>query len=134
QRRVRAVAVPDERMREGRLRALRGIRFAARLGFTIEPETWAAIVRSAPYLGRLSRERVKQEIEKTMEQVVCPSRALDMWRSSGALAALVPALAEQDDIAFAAADHVPMPARTGRAERAEGRRGRRILSMFLGLA
>ena len=50
------------------------------------------------------------------------------------MAALVPALAEQDDIAFAAADHVPMPGRTGRAERAEGRRGRRILSMFLGLA
>ena len=134
QRLVRAVGVPDERMREDRLRALRGIRFAARLGFTIEPETWAAIVRSAPYLGRLSRERVKQEIEKTMEQVVCPSRALDMWRTSGAMAALVPALAEQDDIAFAAADHVPMPGRTGRAERAEGRRGRRIVSMFLGLA
>jgi len=130
---VRAVGVPDERMREDRLRALRGIRFAARLGFTIEPETWAAIVRSAPYLGRLSRERVKQEIEKTMEQVECPTRALDMWRSSGALAALVPVLAEQDDIAFAAADHVPMPGRTGRAERAEGRRARRIVSMFLGL-
>src|SRR5688572_2734986 len=64
QRVVRAVGVPDDRMREDRLRALRAIRFAARLGFVIEPATWGAIVRSAPHLGRLSRERVKQEIEK----------------------------------------------------------------------
>src|SRR6476659_3635361 len=41
---VRAVGVPDERMREDRLRALRAIRFAGRLGFEIEDETWKAIV------------------------------------------------------------------------------------------
>ena len=80
-------------MREDRLRALRAIRFAARLDFAIDDETWKAIVRSAPHLPRLSRERVKQEIEKTMEQVRCPSRAFALWRSSGALASLVPPLA-----------------------------------------
>jgi tRNA nucleotidyltransferase (CCA-adding enzyme) len=133
QRLVRAVGEPDERMREDRLRALRAIRFAGRLGFVIEPETWNAIVRSAPYLGRLSRERVKQEIEKTMEQVACPSQAFAMWRSSGALRALVPVLADQDEIAFASADHVPLPGRTRRAERVDARRARRVLSMFLGL-
>jgi len=130
---IRAVGTPDERMREDRLRALRGIRFAARLGFTIEPETWNAIARSAPHLGRLSRERVKQEIEKTVEQVTCPSAAFAMWRSAGALPALVPALTEQDPIAFAAADHIPFPGATTRAERADARRAHRILSMFLGL-
>jgi tRNA nucleotidyltransferase/poly(A) polymerase len=77
---VRAVGVPDERMREDWLRALRAIRFAGRLGFEIEDETWKAIVRSAPHLPRLSRERVKQEIEKTMEQVRCPSHAFALWR------------------------------------------------------
>jgi len=130
---VRAVGVPDERMKEDRLRALRGIRFAARLGFDIEPETWKAIARSAPHLGRLSRERVKQEIEKTNEQVTCPSQAFALWRSSGALAVLVPALAAQDDLAFASADHVPVPSNTRRPERVDARRGHRILSMFLGL-
>lgn len=133
QRIVRAVGEPDERMREDRLRALRAIRFAARLGFTIEPETWGAIVRSAPHLGRLSRERVKQEIEKTMEQVACPSRAFAMWRSSGALAVLVPPLAKQSEIAFESADHVPMPGTTRRAERAAARRAHRVLSLFLDL-
>ena len=130
---VRAVGVPDERMREDRLRALRGIRFAARLGFTIERETWDAIVRSAPYLGRLSRERVKQEIEKTVEQVRASSVAFEMWRSSGAMEALVPALAGQDPIAFAAIDYIAIPGATHRIERRDARRAHRILSMFLGL-
>ena len=130
---VRAVGVPDERMREDRLRALRAIRFAGRFDFAIEGETWQAIVRSAPHLSRLSRERIKQEIEKTMEQVKCPSRAFALWRSSGALASLVPLLASQEDVAFASADHVPLPGASRRPERADARRSHRILALFLGL-
>jgi tRNA nucleotidyltransferase (CCA-adding enzyme) len=130
---VRAVGVPDERMREDRLRALRAIRFAGRFDFAIEDETWRAIVRSAPHLSRLSRERVKQEIEKTMEQVKCPSRALAMWRSSGALDSLLLPLSRQADIAFASADHIPLPGDTRRRERCDERRSHRILSLFLGL-
>jgi tRNA nucleotidyltransferase/poly(A) polymerase len=130
---VRAVGVPDERLREDRLRALRAIRFAARLGFEIEHETWQAIVRSAPHLPRLSRERVKQEIEKTMEQVRCPSRAFALWRSSGAVTSLIPPLADQEPIAFASADHIPLPGATRRPERTDARRAHRILSLFLGL-
>jgi tRNA nucleotidyltransferase (CCA-adding enzyme) len=130
---VRAVGDPDERMREDRLRALRAIRFAARLGFEIVGATWAAIARSAPYLPRLSRERVKQEIEKTVEQVRCPSRAFELWRDSGALAALVPPLAGQHPLAFASADHVPLPAATLRPERSDARRIERIVSLFLDL-
>src|SRR5215510_5123946 len=64
---VRAVGDPDARMSEDRLRALRGIRFAARFGFAIDPATRRAIDASAPYLGRLSPERVKQELDKTFE-------------------------------------------------------------------
>jgi tRNA nucleotidyltransferase/poly(A) polymerase len=106
---VRAVGKPTERMREDRLRALRAIRFASRFDFTIEPATWSAIVGSAPHLRRLSMERVKQELEKTMEQVARPSRALRLWRESGALAVLVPALADVSDVALAAMDEVPRP-------------------------
>ena len=128
---VRAVGTPDERMREDRLRALRAIRFAARLGFAIDGETWQAIVRSAPHLTRLSRERVKQEIEKTVEQVRCPSQAFALWRSSGALASLVPALDAQRPVAFESADHIPLPDATRRPERFDVRRVNRILALFL---
>ena len=74
---VRAVGDPDARMREDRLRALRGIRFAARFGFTIDPATRRAMDASAPYLGRLSPERVKQELDKTFEQVLPPERRVE---------------------------------------------------------
>src|SRR5690349_8492787 len=73
---VRAVGDADARMREDRLRALRAIRFAARFDFSIDAATLHALEASAPYLGRLSAERVKQELDKTMEQVGRPSRAL----------------------------------------------------------
>src|SRR5215831_5512458 len=78
---IRAVGDADARMREDRLRALRAIRFAARFGFSIEPATRRAIEHSAPMLDRLSRERVKQELDKTMEQVRRPSHALATWAS-----------------------------------------------------
>jgi tRNA nucleotidyltransferase (CCA-adding enzyme) len=106
---VRAVGAPDERMREDRLRALRALRFAARFDFTIEPRTWQAIVASAPHLGRLSRERVKQELEKTMEQVERPGRAIALWRDSGSLASLIPPLRTISDLALAALDQLPRP-------------------------
>src|SRR6476661_3284223 len=98
---VRAVGDAEQRMREDRLRALRAIRFASRYHFGIEPATLAAIESSAPFLTRLSAERVQQEIVKTMEQVERPSAAFRVWRDTGALAALVPTLATLDDIALA---------------------------------
>ena len=106
---VRAVGEPDARMREDRLRALRAIRFAARFQFAIEPATLGAIERSAPHLVRLSPERVKQELEKTMEQVSRPAAALMLWKRSGALATLVPPLASVDDGTIAALDFVATP-------------------------
>ncbi|MGI8547618.1 MAG: CCA tRNA nucleotidyltransferase [Gemmatimonadaceae bacterium] len=114
---VRAVGVAKERMREDRLRALRAIRFASRFGFEIEPATWQAIVSSAPHLGRLSPERVRQEIEKTMKQVALPSRAFHMWKESGAFAALVPALGGVTDVELLALDHLRLPMLPGRPQR-----------------
>jgi tRNA nucleotidyltransferase (CCA-adding enzyme) len=106
---VRAVGDPSERMREDRLRALRGIRFASRLGFEVDPETWQAIVDSAPHMGRLSAERVKQEIEKTMDQVECPSSAFRLWQSSGAFGTLMPSLAGASSIELATPDQIALP-------------------------
>ena len=106
---VRAVGDPDERMREDRLRVLRAIRFASRFDFDIDPATWQAMVASAPHLGRLSPERVKQELEKTMEQVLRPGIALRRWREAGALAVLVPALAGVSDETLRSLDCLVRP-------------------------
>jgi tRNA nucleotidyltransferase (CCA-adding enzyme) len=104
---VRAVGKADDRMKEDRLRALRAIRFAARFGFNIEPQTFAAIKSSAPHMTRLSAERVKQELDKTMQQVERPSVALEWWREVGALAVLVPHLAKAPVARFRALDLLP---------------------------
>ena len=125
---VRAVGDAGARMREDRLRALRAIRFAARFDFAIDPATWGAIVESVPALSRLSAERVKQELEKTMEQIRCPSRALAMWRDSGALAALVPALAGIGAGTIAALDRLPVPV----GPRGAARRMNRLAALFVG--
>ncbi|HVZ77628.1 MAG TPA: CCA tRNA nucleotidyltransferase [Gemmatimonadaceae bacterium] len=123
---VRAVGDPDARMREDRLRALRAIRFASRFDFEIEPGTWRAIVASAPHLTRLSPERVKQELEKTMEQVRRPSRALRRWVDAGALQVLVPSLATLRDDTIRALDCMAMP---GLARR-PNRRVHRLAMLF----
>ncbi len=123
---VRAVGSPDERMREDRLRALRALRFAARFGFEIESTTWRAIVESAPSLARLSAERVRQEIEKTLDQVERPSIALDLWRQSGAIDVLVPSLAGVTPLTLASLDAL---ARAGPASR-PARRMNRLVALF----
>ncbi len=123
---IRAVGDPRERMREDRLRALRAIRFAARFGFAIDRDTWDAIVESAPELSRLSAERVKQEIEKTMDQVRFPSKAFAMWRDTGAFGTLIPALARVTDRQLAPLDHLRRPIVPGRP----ARRSTRIAGLF----
>src|SRR6266550_4853781 len=123
---IRAVGDARERMREDRLRALRAIRFASRFGFDIERDTWDAIVESAPELTRLSAERVKQEIEKTMDQVRLPSKAFAMWRDTGAFGTLIPSLAGVTDRQLAPLDHLRRPL----LPRRPARRSTRIAALF----
>ena len=132
-RMVRAVGDPGARMVEDRLRALRAFRFAGRFEFDIDPPTWSAILDSAPYLPRLSRERVRQEIEKTMDQVRRPSSALLLWRRSGAFESLIPALSSLPDAALAAPDYIGTPDLTRRPELAQSRARNRLATIFLDL-
>ncbi|MBX9736741.1 MAG: CCA tRNA nucleotidyltransferase [Phycisphaerales bacterium] len=69
---IRAVGDPDERLREDHLRALRAVRFAARLGFTIDAGTASAITRHASDLRGVSRERIGDELRRMLS---APTRA-----------------------------------------------------------
>lgn len=124
---LRCVGVASERMREDRLRALRALRFAGRFGFTIEPATWDAIKESAPHLGRLSMERVKQELEKVMEQIARPAETLERYREAGVFATLIPSLADAPRARFAAIDHLARPGLAGRPDR----RALRLAALFV---
>lgn len=59
---IRAVGNPEARLAEDHLRALRAVRFAARLSFDIDPATADAIARHARDLQGVSRERIGDEL------------------------------------------------------------------------
>lgn len=59
---IRAIGDPHARFEEDHLRMLRAVRFAARLGFSIAPETEAAIRDHAKHLTRISPERIAAEL------------------------------------------------------------------------
>ena len=63
---VRAVGDPVKRFNEDALRILRAFRFSAQLGYEIEENTLAAASSLAPNLARISAERIREELEKTI--------------------------------------------------------------------
>lgn len=84
-RRIRAVRDPALRFSEDGLRVLRAARFAATLGFTLEPATEAAIPASLDTFRKVSAERVHEEWKKALTKAARPSRALDVMRDTGIL-------------------------------------------------
>ena len=89
---VRAVGDPEARIREDYLRILRGLRFAARFQFRIEPGTWAAMRALAPGLAQLSAERVRDEWFKSLATARDLDELVTLWRDSGAAAIALPEL------------------------------------------
>jgi len=65
---VRAIGEPRQRFAEDYLRLLRAARFAARLGFQIEAETFAAIREMAPCIRRVSAERARDELTRLLTE------------------------------------------------------------------
>ena len=63
---IRCVGVPDARFKEDALRMFRAFRFASQLGFSIEPGTLSAILSNADEARRISAERIRIELEKTL--------------------------------------------------------------------
>ncbi len=86
---LRAVGVPEERFREDGLRILRGIRFAARFGLTVEGETLNAMTRLAPTLSLQARERVYTELCGFL----LAAKAEDLLTFAPVLASAIPELA-----------------------------------------
>ena len=63
---LRAVGDPETRFSEDALRILRAFRFAAKLGFKIEPKTLQAAFELAERLQMVSRERIFAELCKLL--------------------------------------------------------------------
>lgn len=94
QRVLRTVGRPAERFAEDYLRVLRALRFAGHFGLDIEPDTWKSLVAATPHLGRLSAERVKEELWKVLSKTRRASAALSLYAASGVLGVLYHELEE----------------------------------------
>ena len=70
---IRAVGDASVRFDEDALRILRALRFSAVLGFSIHPDTAAAIRVKAPLLDKVSRERILVELRKLLGGPSAPS-------------------------------------------------------------
>ncbi|NVB36305.1 polynucleotide adenylyltransferase PcnB [Pseudenhygromyxa sp. WMMC2535] len=63
---IRTIGEPEVRYREDPVRMIRAIKFAARLDFTIEHESWTALLECASDIARCSRARLVEEIYKLL--------------------------------------------------------------------
>ena len=65
---IRAISDPNRRFTEDKLRMLRAVRFAARLGFDLDLDTAQAIATLAPDIHQVSAERVRDELSRMLTE------------------------------------------------------------------
>ena len=85
QKRIHTPLEPLTTFSDDPLRMLRAIRFAAQLGFEIDPETFNAIIQDADRIRIISQERITEEINK-MIATPKPSVGFDLLYQIGTVA------------------------------------------------
>ena len=95
---IRAIGNPVRRFEEDRLRMLRAVRFAANLGFEIDPPTFVAIRQGASKITRVSQERIRDELVKLFTGPA-PERGLALLDESGLLKVILPEVVRMKGVA-----------------------------------
>ncbi len=88
-RTIRTIGDPNIRFREDPVRMIRAIKFAARLDFDIERETWDAIIRHRFEILKSPPSRVLEEIARLLEGGAA-RRSFQLLAETGFLAILLP--------------------------------------------
>ena len=88
---IRSVGNPYERFTEDGLRIMRAIRFATKLNFNIEKETFEAICHSTWMLSSIAYERIREEFNGILISDN-PFRGIELLRKTGILALIMPEL------------------------------------------
>lgn len=88
---IRSVGNPYERFTEDGLRIMRAIRFATKLNFNIEKETFEAICHSTGMLTSIAYERIREEFNGILISDN-PFRGVELLRKTGILALIMPEL------------------------------------------
>lgn len=94
---VRTVGKPDDRFNEDYLRMLRCIRFATRLDFQIEEETYKSIIKNAEKISKVSKERIRDEFLKILISDY-PGRGIELLIETDLYKYIFPSVKSIDDI------------------------------------
>ncbi len=123
---------PDETFNDDPVRILRGLRFANRFGWTIDPPVMEALLRQIHRIEIVSRERVHSELCKMLNGPD-PAGIMETLRSTGALAVMIPEMSRM------AGDRKSWNVAIGRlrqviANRPDAPTRMRLASLFISLA
>ncbi|MCC8191340.1 MAG: polynucleotide adenylyltransferase PcnB [Planctomycetes bacterium] len=91
-RRIRCIGDPCIRFREDPVRMVRAVRFASRLGFSLDPDTEDAIHRHGEELAKASPARLLEEITRLFA-FSSGEKAVRLLQSTGLLGVLLPEVA-----------------------------------------
>jgi poly(A) polymerase len=94
---VRAIGAPELRFAEDKLRMVRAVRFAARLGYTIEPATFSSIVALAPQITQVSAERLRDELTKILIEGAA-RRGFELLDETGLVSVLLPEVSKRKGV------------------------------------
>ena len=86
---IRAIGDPYQRFAEDYLRMLRAVRFAANLGFSLEPKTKEAILEHSEKIRSISAERVAEELDKILTRGGA-RRGFELLSATGLLRHILP--------------------------------------------
>jgi len=95
---VRAIGDPERRFREDHLRMLRAVRFAARLGYRIEPATMQAVQRLHSLILKVSAERIRDELIRILTDGQA-RRGFELLDETGLLEDILPEVAAMKGVA-----------------------------------
>ena len=88
---IRCVGNAEERFTEDGLRPMRAIRFAAQLGFNLEEKTLKAIPGALATTSKVSVERIREELDKTIASN-SPQTGFVLMEETGLLTLILPEL------------------------------------------
>jgi len=90
---IRTVGDPNERFIEDPLRMMRACRFASKLGFNIDKDTFEAIKNNKDKINRISKERIRDEILGILG-TEDPSVGFDCLKDTGLLEIVLPEISK----------------------------------------
>lgn len=94
---IRFIGNAEERINEDNLRILRAIRFKNILNFRFDKETEEALIKNASLIKNVSKERIKEELDKILTDKSRAESILDLFKF-GILKHILPEIAKMKNV------------------------------------